>query len=347
MCDEHIDVNSREVFFVGDNGQGKSNLLESVYCLAYGSSFRTRSDADMIKKGGDSYHIRSLFRGEGDFSGSVDIFFDGSKKKIVKNGKSIKDRRDLITTIPCVVFCHGDLQFILGEPERRRFFLDQCLSMYDLLHLDAVRNYGKILKSRNLCLREGKFDLISSYDFQLAHYGVEVQSKRENAVFRFNQFFGSLYESISGVSGVSIRYVPSWKKNAGTVCEKDAVSILEEKRTSDENALTTTSGPHRDRIRFEKNGEDFIKIASTGQIRLLSVLLRVAQSIFFRRETERLPILLFDDVLLELDPEKRQAVMANLPEYEQLFCTFLPGEPWERYAKTDTKVYTIKNGAWK
>jgi len=106
------------------------------------------------------------------------------------------------------------------------------------------------------------------------------------------------------------------------------------------------SGPHRDRIKFVRNGADFVATASTGQRRLLAILLRVSQSIFYKQATGKNPILLMDDVLLELDPEKRQHVTALLPDYDQLFCTFLPGEPYERYAKSSTRVYKIENGGW-
>jgi len=106
------------------------------------------------------------------------------------------------------------------------------------------------------------------------------------------------------------------------------------------------SGPHRDRIRFLRNGKPFIPDSSTGQRRLIAILLRVAQAVFYTEAAEKKPVLLMDDVLLELDPDKRQRVTAALPDYDQLFCTFLPGEPYERYKKTSTKVYTMENGCW-
>lgn len=347
ISDGTLDLGAPEVFFVGENGQGKSNLLESVYCLAYGSSFRARSDSELVRRGGSGYSLRSLYRGgDGGNSGSVEVSFDGGRRRIVKNGKAVRDRRDLVTTTPCVVFCHDDMQFVSGEPERRRFFLDQCLSMYDLLHLDAVRSYSRVLRSRNQCLREGRSDLLDVYDAQLAGFGSEVQAKRAGAVFRFNQLFGRLYEEVSGIGGVSIRYAPSWRGASESATEAEAMGILAARRAQDEAALTTTSGPHRDRVRFVRDGADFVPTASTGQRRLLAVLLRVAQAVFFTRSAGRRPILLMDDVLLELDPEKRRAVAAGLPEYEQLFCTFLPGEPWERYARGGTVAYTIKEGAW-
>lgn len=348
--DDMLHLNAKEIFFVGENGQGKSNLLESIYILAYGSSFRTRSDAELVKNGADAFGLKTLFSRNGDSADSVFVSYEkggGGKKKIVKNGKTLRDRRDLITTMPCVLFCHDDLSFAVGEPERRRFFVDQCLAMYDLMYLDVVRNYAKVLKSRNQVLKESRADMLDVFDQQLCEFGVQIQKMRGDAIFKFNQIFGGLYERITGISGVSIKYSPSWKTGSGALpSASDALSMLGARRADDMRMQTTMSGPHRDRIRFVRGGADFVPTASTGQRRLLAILLRVAQAIFFTQATERLPILLMDDVLLELDPEKRQSVTSLLPDYEQLFCTFLPGEPFERYARSTTKVYHIKDGSW-
>jgi DNA replication and repair protein RecF len=346
-----IDLNSKEVFFVGENGQGKSNLLESVYYLAYGSSFRTRSDSEIIRNGESAFSLRTLFKKGADDADSVFISLESAssslKKKIVKNGKSIKDRKELVSTMPCVLFCHDDLEFAVGEPERRRFFVDQCLSMFDMYYIDVSRNYRKILKSRNLSLKQQQYNMLDVYDLQLCDFGLQIQKKRNDAIFKFNQIFAKLYEKITGIDNVSIRYSPSWKSDSSAIPQREEVlKILSDKRDADRIMATTMSGPHRDRIRFVRNGSDFVATASTGQRRLLAILLRVSQAIFYTQATEKRPILLMDDVLLELDPEKRQHVTSLLPEYDQLFCTFLPGEPYERYSKSTTRIYEIKGGGW-
>lgn len=348
---ETIDLLSKEVFFVGENGQGKSNLLESVYYLAYGSSFRTHSDSEIIRSGENAFSLRTLFKRSEDNADSVFISLENAKtttkKKIVKNGKTLKDRKELINTMPCVLFCHEDLEFAVGEPERRRFFVDQCLSMYDMYYIDISRNYKKILKSRNFSLKQQQFSMLDVYDLQLSEYGLQIQKKRNDAVFKFNQIFAGLYERITGIDNVTIRYSPSWKSSSGSIPNQaDVLKILSEKREVDRVMQTTMSGPHRDKIRFVRNGTDFVPTASTGQRRLLAILLRIAQAIFYTQATEKKPILLMDDVLLELDPDKRQHVTSLLPEYDQLFCTFLPGEPYERYAKSTTKIYKIEKGGW-
>ena len=351
LKNDKIDLYSREIYFVGQNGQGKSNLLESLYYSAYGSSFRTHSDAQIIKEGEQNFSLRALYTNDKESTQQISIIYDKNKKIIEKNGKRIKDRKELINTIPCVVFCHDDMRFATGEPEFRRFFLDQSLTMYDGLYIDDLRNYRKILKTRNLLLKENKYDMLDIYDLQLAQKGLEIQKKRKTAIFQFNEIFGKLYEQISGIQGISISYVPSWKEIKDEVGTKfptvnDILFVLKEKREQDKIMCTTLSGPHRDKIIFIKDGKQFIPTASTGQCRLISLLLRVAQAVYYTRITGSKPVLLMDDVMLELDTEKRARLTSMLPEYEQLFCTFLPGEPYERYKKETTRVFNVTNGEW-
>ena len=122
--------------------------------------------------------------------------------------------------------------------------------------------------------------------------------------------------------------------------------ILNSKREMEKSLGTTVTGPHRDKIVFIRNSHSFVPTASTGQRRLLALVLRTAQAVFYSKMTGKKPVLLMDDVLLELDPEKRRRLTSLLPEYDQLFCTFLPGEPYENYRKENTRVYEIKDGGW-
>ncbi len=348
-----IDLLAKEVYFTGENGQGKSNLLEALYCLSYGASFRTRTDSELIKNGEQSMSLRTIYREDNGNVHSTFVVLDKGHKKIEKDGKMLKDRKELINTMPCVLYNHDDLDFAVGTPERRRFFIDQSLSMYDVTYIDVIRRYKKILKNRNLCLKERKFELFDSYDIQLIMNGLEIQKKRQDAIFKFNQIFEKLYADISGIDGVNIRYLPSWKNQSESVLDQhslpqidDIMNLLKSKRDMERAMGTTLSGPHRDRIVFVKNNSAFIPKASTGQRRLVALILRTAQAVFYTQVTGRKPILLMDDVLLELDPEKRRKLTALLPEYDQLFCTFLPGEPYENYMHETTKVYKIHNGSW-
>lgn len=340
-----IDLLAKEVYFVGENGQGKSNLLEAIYMSSYGNSFKTHSDSEIVKYNNTNFFIKAFFKENDGISHTINTYYDSTKniKKVIeKNGKKVKDKKEIINTIPCVLFCHDDLDFIVGEPERRRFFLDQSLTMYDIVYIDIIRKYKKILKNRNILLKEKNYETLDIFDIQLAEVGKEIIIKRKNAIYQFNRIFGNLFEKITGIEGVSIYYTPSWK----SIEINEIINFMKEKRDIDKIMNTTMYGPHRDKISFVKNGKQYIPSASTGQRRLLSIILRIAQSQYYSEITHKKPILLMDDVLLELDPDKRQKVTALLPEYDQLFCTFLPGEPYERYKKSTTRIFYIENGDW-
>jgi DNA replication and repair protein RecF len=271
------------------------------------------------------------------------VFFEGGKKQVEKNGKPLADRKELVNTIPCVLYSHEDLAFVDGEPERRRFFLDQTLAMHHVLYIDTARHYRKALRHKNICLKNHDWELLPVYDEQLAATGAEVQNRRRTAVTGFTRIFSPLYEQVTGIGGVNLVYRPSWPSE-GDITPEAALGILESRREGDIQFGVSCSGPHRDKIIFAREGENFVPTASTGQRRVAAILLRTAQALFYARSCGKNPVLLLDDVLLELDPEKRRRITALLPDYDQLFYTFLPEEPFERYRKETTKGYTLRNG---
>ncbi len=337
-----IDVLGKEIFLVGKNAQGKTNFLEALYITAYGASFRTRKDDEIYAKNTQEYSIRVSYKDSNEKTQIIKILSKDKKKTVSKNLKKIKDRKELVNTIPCVLFCHDDLDFVIGSPERKRFFIDQTISMYDNGYISLLRNFKKILKTRNLCLKEKKRDILDSVDIQFARLGQELVALRQETIITLSDMFSQRYELISGVPDVSIRYSSSWKHKS----VDDIITLLKERREKDIALETSFIGAHRDKIHFVKDGKPFVPTASTGQRRLIAVILRCIQAELYRAKTSKKPILLLDDVLLELDTEKKRIFMDNLPEYDQIFCTFLPGEPYTMYKKDNTLIYYVEDGAF-
>jgi DNA replication and repair protein RecF len=359
LVDGEINTGAKDVFLVGGNGQGKTNFLEALYFCSYASSFRGVKDRELVCNGGEDFSAsaESVQRGE-TFSlpERISVTVEKSRKTITLDGKKIEDRKDLLKAIPCVAFCHEDMEFVSGTQERRRWFFDQTQSLYDLAYLEDLRRYRRVLKIRNTVLKDAKLgdshrtaEMLDALDPQLAEYGLRLMEKRRLAAERFSAVFGPLYREVSGVDGIGVSYVPSWK-TAGT----DILRCLAERRAADLAQGITLSGPHRDRYVFVRNGSsagprkgegpDFADTASTGQRRLLALLLRVAQARCFSENSGKTPVLLLDDVLLELDGEKRRRFLSVMPDYEQAFFTFLPEEPYKRYCGSDTLVYYVSNG---
>jgi DNA replication and repair protein RecF len=338
LTDSKIDTRGKDIFLVGTNGQGKSNFLEAVYFCSYASSFRNSKDYEIVCRGKKECFVKADF-----FDENLLTIISSKKKSIKLNNKNV-NRKDVISLVSCIVFCHEDLDFISGSFDRRRWFFDQNISLYDPVYLDAFQSYKKILKSRNLLLKEineGKNScVLDVIDPQLADYGLQIMKKRDKEILFFSDIFNYIYENIAGICGIKIEYRKSWK----SFDIEYIISELKEQRSREIISGTTRTGPHRDNYIFRKEDMEFDRTASTGQKRLLALILRVAQATRYFDITKREPILLLDDVLLELDGKKRMKFLQFLPPYKQAFYTFLPEERFEDYRKLDTIVYYVREG---
>lgn len=340
LKDAEVRFDAPRVFLVGENGQGKSNLLEAIYLLSFGSSFRTRKDQDLILRERDEMALHGYSE---DHEVSLTVSGrNGTTKSIRLDGKAVSDRKELVRGFPAIVFCHDDISFVSGPPEQRRWFFDQTMSLHEPLFIDRLRAYRRVLKLRNSAIRDNRRELLDVYDLQLAAAGLEIQQRRQEAVRGFNDTFSRLHSAVSGLPGeLLIDYRPSWRGCGDT---GRIVSLLAERRHTDLDMGTTGSGPHRDRFAFLLEGKEFASIASTGQLRLLSLLLRVGQARFFHKKSGRKPVLLLDDVLLELDPLRRERFLETLPESEQSFFTFLPDRNYLGLRESGTMVLRVENG---
>ena len=334
-------LDSKTIVLLGNNGQGKSNFIEAIYMLCCGSTFRHCNDKEIIKFGENFFSLSGKFI-KNDLIENISIDYNNGKKNIVVNEKHLKDRKNLVELNPAVLFSHSDLEFADGEPERKRFFFDQTASLAHPSYIDDYREYKKILKNRNFALKEKNIKLLNVLDEQLIEHGIRLTLKRDTIIREFSSVFSIRYERVSKIGKqVSIEYIPSWKNIDDKEKTHEAFRKMREEEL-DKGA--TLSGPHRDRFKFVSDGKNFSTTASTGQLRLLALLLRIAQAEYCMYITGNKPILLFDDVLLELDLEKRKLFMENIQEYEQIFFTFLPDEAYRAYIESDTLIYWVQNG---
>ena len=342
LADDKVPVYGKDIFLIGNNGQGKTNFLEAIYFCSYASSFRGERDIALARNGEKDFSVNVSV--DDSIYNVLSVVFEEGKKSIYLDGKKINDRKELLELVPSIVFCHEDMDFVIGPPERRRWFFDQTRSLWDPIYLEDLRNYRKVLKNRNAVLKNGSgagsSALLDALDPQLVSYGASLMEKRRSMAEDFSGVFQPLYGEISGIDGVAIKYAPSWK----SINVEEEAASLAQNREKDFSCGVSLSGPHRDRYIFIRKGREFSGNASTGQRRLLALLLRVAQTIVFSRRSGKKPVLLFDDVLLELDGEKRRKFLSLMPDYSQAFYTFLPEEPYLSYRKDDTIIYYMNEG---
>lgn len=335
-----LETDAEDIVLTGMNGQGKTNFLEAIYILCYGSSFRTSHLKQAVMHGEEGFTLSADFENEyGETERITTSFYEG-KRKILLDGKEITDRKELIYRFPCIAFTHEDIDFIKGEPDTRRRFFDQMMSLHSPLFFDNSRSYRIMLMQRNAAIKTNP-SLIHLYDERLASIGLDIMAARAAAIYDFNKIFPELFRKISGTDmELEIKYQPSWSD----MTEKyEIVSYLESTEERDLKMSCTTSGIHRDRFSVMYGGIPFSSIGSTGQIRLCSLLFRISESIYFSRMTGRKPVILLDDVLLELDDRKRSLLLSELSGYSQAFYTFLPREKYfDEGKKAD--FFAVENG---
>lgn len=330
------------ITLVGNNGQGKTNFLETIYSICYGNSFRKATLNQIKTFNQKEAFIKASILLDSNEKIEIKYVIQDGKRYIYLQNKEIKDRKELIYTVPCIVFNHEDIDFVQGSPEDKRKFYNQTLTLYDPIFLDDIRKYKNLLKQRNMLLRKESYDLIHIYDYQLAVVGMEIQKKREILINEFNLLFPELFSKITQENEeVFTAYRPSWKNCS---CAEEAEKKLKESLDADKRYQTTTTGPHRDRFYIVKNKRNYIETASTGQKRLVSLILRSAQAAFYTKKTGTKPILLLDDVLLELDIDKRARFLQNTTGYSQAFFTFLPGEFYFKDGTFEGLVYKVEEG---
>lgn len=341
--DGKLKTDSENVILTGINGQGKTNILESVYALSYGSSFRTSNYRELIKHGESEMSLIAEAVSASGEKSKIEFYLNDKKRKIILDGKEVRDRKELIYNFPLIVFSHEDINYVKGEPEYRRHFFDQTFSMFNPLYLDDTRKYRALLNQRNAAIKNEQYSLLSLYDERLASYGLSIMEERRKGVKEFNKIFPILYKKISqSEKDIKIVYQPSWSSFSKT---EEITEYLYSTREKDCRLGTTTSGIHRDRYVVTDENGPFSQTGSTGQIRLASLLFRVAEAKYFTEKTKKLPIFLIDDVLLELDSKKRAAFLDELSGYSQAFYTFLPGESYFNRIKENSIEYVVKEGS--
>ncbi len=344
LADRELSLGSRQVLLVGENGQGKTNLLEAVYLLCVASSFRERREEVLLRDSALPAALFGSYREEGSMERTSAVGWQqpGCRKEVRLDGRLVADRAALLSEFLCVCFVQEDMEIVAGPPEARRRFFDQTLALADVGWLAALRSYRQVLRSRNLALKARTVDLLDVYDVQAAPLGLEIMRRRHEATAEFDAVFAPLMREITGGSlELSIRYRPSW---AGLETGEQVTARLAADRGRDIALGSTTTGPHRDHFAYLAGGREFSRYASTGQRRLCALVLRVAMARFLAARTGRRPVLLLDDVLLELDPARKRAFVESFPEYEQAFFTFLPDENWLSYRGSDAQVLTVEHG---
>lgn len=345
--DFSIEFDKNLNIIIGKNAQGKTNLIEAVFLSSIGKSFRTSRENDLIKFGEENAIVR-VSAEKKVIDTRVEIFIRKNfKKAIKKDGNTVRKTSELIDNIIIVIFSPEDLKIVKDEPEKRRKFIDRELAQIKPSYYNCLSAYKKILMQRNAYLKEDRVDddVLLIWDGQLVDYGSSLMKMRKEFIDKINVFSGKIHDNITNrKENLKITYDSNIKFN---VDEKEQREIfknaMKNSLSTDKKMRTTTRGPHKDDMSFFVNSVNVRNFGSQGQQRTCALSLKLAELDFIKEETGEKGILLLDDVMSELDEERRNYLIRSLKE-NQIFVTATDLDENLVNNYSSAKVIEISNG---
>lgn len=335
--------------FIGNNGAGKTNLLDTVYYLSFCKSFFNPSDQINVRHGESFFMLKGKYN-RLDSDENISCGFQAGGKKLFRRNEKVYTRlSDHIGLLPLVMISPSDSDLIEGGSEVRRKFMDGVISQYDHHYLDHLLNYNRVLVQRNNLLKQfgigDKFDgdQLSVWDMQLLDLAYKIHAKRKDFIERLMPVFQNFYTDISKgneavfLSYQSDLYDPGFEQNFKGSLPKDRLLQF------------TTKGTHKDDLLLGIGNYPIKKLGSQGQKKTFLVSLKMAQFEFLKDVSEMKPVLLLDDIFDKLDKNRVSAIvkLAANDHFGQIFITDTNREHLDGIIKTletDYKIFQVDNG---
>jgi DNA replication and repair protein RecF len=341
-ADATFDLTSGVTAVIGKNGQGKTNLAEALAFLATLTSFRGAPPDALIRAGSEAAIIRASLREDDGREVLIEAELSRvGRNRVQVNRQKLQRARDLLGVMRVTVFAPDDLVIVKGGPGDRRRFLDDALvalrSSYDALRLEldrVVRQRNTLLKQAGGKLTEEVAVTLDVWDARFAELGDQLGYARATLVARCQPMVSEAYEQLAEAAApVELVYEPEWRSTG-------LASSLADARGDDIRRGVSTVGPHRDEVDIGLNGLPARTHASQGEQRTLALALRLAAHRLVAERTESTPVLVLDDVLSELDPDRSTALLAHLPAGQVVITTASPLPP----AASPERIIEIADG---
>jgi len=327
----------------GENGQGKTNLLEAVYFLAFLRSFRTSSIQSIKKIGSKGFYLSAELHCLNKWNRLLEIEYLTKRGLKIDNLPVLKSS-EFIRQIRPVVFSHDDIKLISDSSGIRRKFVDILLSSRDKNYLLILQKYIKALRSRNAALRNDKIDIsvISAFEPLLAEYALEIINNRFHVLEKISNKADKILKAIKGNNySFNIKYISKLKSEPSFDYILENI-ILERER--DIKRGYSGLGPHSDDIEFTFNNKNLKNYGSLGQCRLAVLCLKMAEiELLLENDDEKNVVVLIDDVTGELDSKTKDSFFETVSKVKQLFFTFTKFDRSESYFN-DAAIYKISDG---
>ena len=343
-----IDFSEGVNAFSGDNGAGKTNLLDALHYLALCKSFFNPVDSQQIKHETEFFMLQGVFQKKDDEDVISCSLKRNQKKQFKRNKKEYNRLADHIGLFPLVMISPNDSIIVTDGSEERRRFMDNVISQTDSSYLDLLITYNKILQNRNGLLKQGRHghldsDLLSVYDDQLVVPGNKIYAYRKAFMQSFNELFNTHYAFITdGAEPVTLTY-------DSQLNETDFESLLAASGDRDRVLERTTTGVHKDDLIFTVHGMPLKKFGSQGQQKSFLIALKLAQYSYLVQKKGYKPLLLLDDIFDKLDDKriKRLMEMVSKEEFGQIFITHTNAEKVREVFKNipcDLRTFEVIRG---
>lgn len=334
--------------FLGHNAQGKTNILEAIYYAAIGRSHRTHNDQELIHWDKTQAKVQIDFSRMGVDNQLSFLFQKDKRREIVYNGLKVKPN-EVMGALNVVLFSPEDLMLIKGAPQERRRFLDIEISQANRVYYEMIVKYNKIVQQRNAMLkklRESNMesDMLDIWDEQLSVMSHRIVTKRKEAVDKLSMLANLMHRRLTQEKeSLKISYVVHGLEEGEIPSAEWYLTSLKKRHQLDIIRGSTSVGPHRDDLKIEVNGIDLKTFGSQGQQRTGILSMKLSELEYIKSEIGEYPILLLDDVMSELDYERRSQLLLFIKEKIQTFITAT-----DRKYFPDFKIgkyYYIENGA--
>ena len=316
----NLTFSGNHIFFIGANGQGKTNLLEAIGISSNLRSFRKSGMDGLVRAGSKSGRLFFRFEDENGVERETLLqLHDKGEKQLEVDGEKIKRFADYLGEFPAVAFSSRDFRLVREGPSDRRKWLDLLLSSSSAEYFDALKIYHRSLKERNALLKQGGGDReLDAFEQSLIPNAYRIYQFRKEAIPEISGTLSTYYESLSnGLEKACLYYRPDLDLGS----PDDYANRLMKERMKDRQFGTTRRGPHRDDFEFLLDQKDARIFSSEGQQRGLVLGLRFAEFEYLKKKRNRIPLLLIDDVLGELDEKRKANFKKLLPVEAQVFAT--------------------------
>ena len=342
-----IELNKGTNVFVGDNAQGKTNILEAVYYCSLAKSHRTSRDKELINWNGTEAYIKLyVCKTRLDKKIEIKIFKEGKKGVNINSIKALK-LSELVGSFNVIMFSPEDLNIVKDSPSYRRKFLDIELCKLNSRYYHSLTQYKKILNDRNLTMKKWNtnIDIIDVYDKQLSEFGAIIIKDRMSYIEKLNYKGKIIHSDITSKNEtIEFKYLTPIKDLDNI--KENLYMLLCKNRKRDMETRTTSIGPHRDDFSIDINGIDARIFGSQGQQRTSVLTIKFGALAIIKELTGEYPVLLLDDVLSELDTKRQEYILNSIKEVQTLItCTGI--NDIKKHLNSENKIFEVMSGELK